>query len=324
MEDKTKKITRRKFFGKICGSTALAACAGFTGWFFHNKRLVPKDEQVKEVKNFSVEGTNEEMVVARGTDGAKLVAAALKQIGGISRFVNSNDKVLIKPNCAFDRPPHLGATTSPEVLGEIVRQCVSTGAEVFVTDNPINNAEGCFIKSGLRKAVETAGGEIILPKPYMFSRTRIGKLAIPDWEVLYNPLSKATKIIGVPTVKTHNLCHASLSMKNWYGLLGGPRNRLHQDIHNVIADLGLFIKPTLIVLDGTRLLVKNGPTGGSMADVKSGNVVAVGTDQVAIDAFGATLLDIKPENIDYLLKAEKIGIGNIDFKKLKVFKEIEV
>ncbi len=226
MENKTEKITRRNFFGKICRSTALAASAGFSGWFFHNKRLVPKDEQIKNVKNFSVEGTSEEMVVARGKDGAKLVAAALKEIGGIGRFINSNDKVLIKPNCAFDRPPHLGATTSPEVLGEIVRQCVSTGAKVFVTDNPINNAEGCFIKSGLRKAVEESGGEIILPKPYMFSRARIGKLAIPNWDVLYSPLLKATKIIGVPTVKTHNLCHASLAMKNWYGLLGGARNRL--------------------------------------------------------------------------------------------------
>jgi len=297
MEDKTKKITRRKFFGKIFGSSALAACAGISGWFFHNRRLVPKEEQLKEVRDFSVEAANKEMVIARGEDGAKLVAAALEEIGGIGRFVNAKDTVLIKPNCAFDRPSHLGATTSPEVLAEVVRQCKSTGAEVFVTDNPINNAQGCFIKSGLGKAVESAGGTVLLPKPNMFSRTRVGKLAISDWEVLFQPLSIATKIIGVPTVKTHNLCHASLSMKNWYGLLGGARNRLHQDIHNVIADLGSFITPTLIVMDGTRLLVKNGPTGGSMSDVKPGNTVAVGTDQVAVDAFGATLLDIKPENI---------------------------
>lgn len=295
-----------------------------TGWFFHNRRLVPKKEQLKEVRNFSVEGTSKEMAVARGKDGAKLVSAALKEIGGIKRFVNSKDRVLIKPNCAFDRPPHLGATTSPEVLAEVVRQCKSTGAKVIVTDNPINNAQGCFIKSGLVKAVESAGGTVLLPKPGMFFRTRIGKLAIPDWEVMFLPLSRATKIIGVPTVKTHNLCHASLSMKNWYGLLGGARNRLHQEIHNVIADLACFITPTLVVLDGTRLLVKNGPTGGSMSDVKPGNTVAIGTDQVALDSFGASLLGIKPENIEYLLKAEQLGLGNIDLKKLKVFEEVNV
>lgn len=112
-------------------------------------------------------------------------------------------------------------------------------------------------------------------------------------------------------------------MKNWYGLLGGPRNRLHQAIHEVITDLAQFIRPTLVVLDGSRLLVSNGPTGGSPSDVRPGHVIAAGTDQVAIDCFGARLLGLSPEDIAYLGMAEKLGLGVLSEENLKLFKRVE-
>jgi len=126
---------------------------------------------------------------------------------------------------------------------------------------------------------------------------------------MHTPLAWATKLIGLPTVKSHNLSGASLAMKNWYGFLGHGRNRLHQSINEVIADLGFFISPTLVILVGTRILKRNGPTGGSLADVEPGNTVVAGTDQVAIDAYGVGLLGKKAEEIPYLKMAEKMGIG---------------
>ena len=107
-------------------------------------------------------------------------------------------------------------------------------------DNPINNPEGCFVKSGLMDAVGAAGGEVWLPSASLFGQVKVGSLRIPDWEALYRPLEWADKLIGIPTVKSHNLSGATLTMKNWYGLLGGPRNRLHQAINEVITDLGQF------------------------------------------------------------------------------------
>jgi len=309
-------ISRREFITRVGSTAALAACAGGAGWLFHNRRLAPRVCAAKTIGSFAVPGAESIMSVARGTDGAKLVAAALAELGGIERFVKPGDRVLVKPNCAFDRPPHLGATTSPEVVGEVVRQCRAAGAEVRVTDNPINNAEGCFVKSGIRQAVTDAGGEVWLPGPRLFARAHVGPLRITDWEVLYKPLAWATKVIGVPTVKTHNLCGASLSMKNWYGFLGHGRAKLHQAINDAIADLGSFISPTLVILDGTRLLKRNGPTGGSPADVEPGNVVAAGTDQVALDVFGARLLGLDIADVGYLSKAAQLGVGTTNLEKL--------
>ena len=76
-----------------------------------------------------------------------------------------------------------------------------------------------------------------------------------------------------------------MGIKNWYGLLGGRRNQFHQDIHGIVSDLSLMIKPTLTILDGSRVLMKNGPTGGDPSNVKAGDAVVAGVDPVAVDAW---------------------------------------
>lgn len=313
---------RRDFIRHLGTAAGLAAGTGIVGALFHNRNLVPAGAPPKTIPRFAVPGTERIMAVAVGTDHALAVRTALEEVGGLRRFITPGDRVLIKPNCAFDRPAHLGATSSPAVTGEVVRRCVALGATVRVIDNPINNPEGCFLKSGLMDAVQSAGGQVWLPSPALFRRVKVGTLRIPEWDALYQPLTWADKLIGIPTVKTHNLCGATLTMKNWYGLLGGGRNRLHQAIHKVIADLAQFITPTLVVLDGSRLLVANGPTGGSPSDVQPGNVIAVGTDQVALDSFGAELLGLEPQSIGYIAKAASLGLGAIDRNALRRFRKV--
>lgn len=316
------QTNRRTFLRQIGGAAGFAAGAGVLGAAFHNRNLIPSPETARSIDPFSVPGTEKMMVVAEGTDPALAVRAALQELGGIERFVKNGDRVLIKPNCAFDRPAHLGATSSPEVTGEVVRQCIAAGAQVRVIDNPINNPEGCFMKSGLMEAVQSAGGEVWLPSASLFGQVRVGPLRIETWEGLVRPLEWADKLIGIPTVKSHNLCDVSLTMKNWYGLLGGARNRLHQAIDEVIADLAHFIRPTLVVLDGSRILFRNGPTGGSPSDVRPGHVIAAGTDQVALDSFGARLLGFSPADIEYIQLAAQHGLGTVNPEELNFFRKV--
>ena len=119
-------------------------------------------------------------------------------------------------------------------------------------------------------------------------------------------------------VKHHGMSGATASMKNWYGVLGGHRVRLHQDIHRSIVDLAAMVKPTLTVLDCTRVLMANGPTGGSLDDVKQVNVVAAGGDEVALDAFGASLLGLEPEAVGFIGEAERAHLGRSDYRSLKL------
>jgi uncharacterized protein (DUF362 family) len=271
--------------------------------------------------------THAHLGVARGGNIPALVRGSVDAIGGISRFIQNGDVVVIKPNVAFERAPRLGATTNPEVLFALIQLVREAGAvEVRVCDNPIESPEQCFARSGIRQAAVDAGARVYLPSPADFEMLNTpGATWIENWPFFWRPFRGATKVIGVSPVKDHNLCRASMTTKNWYGLLGGRRNQFHQDIHGIIADLALMMRPTFVMLDGTRVLFRSGPTGGSLSDVKEGRTIVASTDSLAADAFGWTdLLERGGEELPaYFAQSAARDLGNPDYKQLRL-KEVQV
>ena len=108
-----------------------------------------------------------------------------------------------------------------------------------------------------------------------------------------------------------------MTLKNWYGLLGGRRNIFHQDIHTIIQELSIMIRPSLVILDGVATMVQNGPTGGSFSDLRRTDTLIVGTDPVAVDAVGAGLLQRSLDRLPFLEKAEAAGAGTVNYESLK-------
>ncbi len=239
--------------------------------------------------DFSVPEAGKKIAIATGLDRIKTVNAALKAIGGIECCIKKGDRVLIKVNAAFATPPSLCATTNPELTAEVVRLCFEAGAAtVAVSDNPINDPESCFALSGIGEAAQRSGADLIVPRESLFSNISVpGSNLIRNWPVLFGAFHGVNKLIGIAPVKDHHRSGASMSMKNWYGFIGGRRNIFHQDIHTFIKDLALMIKPTMVILDGTFTMISNGPTGGSVSDLKQTNTMIVSTDQVAADSAGA-------------------------------------
>lgn len=268
--------------------------------------------------DFSVPGEKPQLCIASGPDRVATVGRALDAIGGLRRFVGAGDRVLIKVNAAFASPPPVAATSHPFLVAELVRQCRMAGAaSVIVTDYPINDPETCFQLSGIGAAAQNAGAEVVVPRPGHFRPTTLeGGELIRDWPLLYEPFEGVTKLIGVAPVKHHDRAGASMTMKNWYGLLGGKRNVFHQDIHGIIRELALLVRPTLVVLDGTTPMLRNGPTGGSVSDLAAMNTMIVATDQVAADAYGATLLGRSAADIPYITAAAAAGAGTANYQML--------
>ncbi len=130
------------------------------------------------------------------------------------------------------------------------------------------------------------------------------------------------RVINMPIVKHHSLSGCTIAMKNWYGVLGGRRNRLHQQIHTSIADLATAIRPTLTIVDAIRVLKRNGPTGGSLSDVSVENTILAGTDEVALDSYSVRFLELSPD-IPFLIIGEQRGLGTRDWRSLH-YEEIHV
>jgi uncharacterized protein (DUF362 family) len=247
------------------------------------------------------------------------VQKALEDLGGMRRFVARQDVVVIKPNIAWDRTPEQAANTNPELVAEVVKQCWGAGAKrVIVTDVSCNEPRRCFMRSGIQAAARAEGAEVILPNADMFREVDLGGVVLKSWPV-FSPFLEADKIINLPIAKHHELTGCTLGMKNWYGILGGQRNRLHQQIHQSLVDLASFMLPTLTIMDCYRILLRNGPTGGNLEDVALKKTVVAGTDPVALDAWVAKAYwNLDPEHLPYLGMAANRGLGTVAFETLEI------
>lgn len=282
-------------------------------------RSVPRYESFR-LPDFRVAKPEAAADVGIGRSGDSVIGLrkALDAIGGITHYVKPGDVVLVKPNVAFDRAPNLGATTHPRILEALVRMLLvdCRAAEVRVTDNPIESPADCFAKTGIDRAAVRAGARVALPDGNSFRMLHTpGATLIENWLFMQRPFTGVNKVIGLSPVKDHNLCHASMGVKNWYGLLGGRRNQFHQDIHQIVSDLSIMIRPTLTIVDGTRVLMKNGPTGGDPTNVKQGDTVLAAVDPVAQDAWAFEHLLKRGDTLpEYLHLAEQKGGGRVDYK----------
>jgi uncharacterized protein (DUF362 family) len=314
---------RREFLTRVAKAGLTVVAASALGWWRYDPQGPgPAAEGLDEgrpLPDYSVPGKAGKMSIVQGADRVRSLELALQTLGGVESFIRPGDRVLIKVNAAFAVPPILCATTHPDLLGALIRLCFKAGAaSVVVTDNPINDPASCFTLSGIGQATREAGAQLILPQERLFRPMTVpgGKL-IRRWPVLTAPFQDITKVIGLSPAKDHHRSGASLTMKNWYGLLGGRRNIFHQDIHNIIKELALLVRPTLVVLDGTMTMMTNGPTGGSLSDLKATHTMIVGTDPVAADACGAELLGRTPADLPFILKAAAAGAGTSDYQSLR-------
>jgi uncharacterized protein (DUF362 family) len=261
--------------------------------------------------------TSPQAADAIAEEARRLTQEAVNGLGGMGRFISKGDVVWIKPNIGWNRRPEQAATTNPDVVATLVSLCTQAGAKrVIVSDNSCNSAVASFARSGIQQAAQNAGAECFVMDERKFRKTAMKGKVMPAWE-LYGDILGVNKFINVPIVKHHNLCKATLGMKNLMGIAGGERNRFHQDLSNTLVDLAMFVRPTLVVMDAVRVLTANGPTGGNVADVQRRDTVAAGTDQVAIDAFGATLLGLKPQDIGYIVEGDARKLGTMAFESLK-------
>jgi uncharacterized protein (DUF362 family) len=264
-----------------------------------------------------------DLVVAKGASPANVLKAALDAMGGLNKFISRGDVVVIKPNIGWDRMPEQAGCTNPEVVAAVVKFCLEAGAKkVKVFDRPVNDPRRCYVQSGIASAARAVGAEVDYVDERKFKDVSINGDTLKSWP-LYTEVLEADKVINIPIAKHHGLSKLTLSMKNWMGVMGGPRNQIHQKLDGSLVDISRKINPTLTILDAVRILTANGPQGGNLADVKRLDTIIVGLDQVAVDSFGATLFGMKGNDLGWVKLGHARGLGSMDLNKLRI-KRIQV
>ena len=298
------KITRRDFI-KLGAGAALVT-------------LLPKSLLIAEEKAGPIIG------VAEG-DNAKLVKAAVDLVGGIDRFMKPGDIVCIKPNLSFASNIDCGATTSPDIVRQMVKLCLDGGASrIIVLDHTIHDATLCVERSRIEEAIidkkvslvtlqqERQYTEVDVPRGKELSRIQVAKA-----------IQTADLLINMPVAKSHSATGVSLGLKSLMGLIW-DRGYLHRvNLDRAIAELATVIKPQLTVVDATRALITGGPGGPGKTVIL--NKVVAGTDIVAVDSYTVGLAQWHNKSwtgqqVKSIRAASDLGLGEIDTAKMQIKK----
>jgi uncharacterized protein (DUF362 family) len=262
--------------------------------------------------------------VASG-DAAKAVRNVLAKMGGIEAFVKKGDRVLIKPNFSFSNPPEAATTTSPGLVKEVVLLCKEAGAKgVTVADHTIRVARACVERSGIQDALDGIDDvRLLVPsKKSDFKETEVKQGKSLKKVALAKVYLDNDVYINMPIAKNHSAGTVSFALKNQMGLIY-DRWAFHSkyDLHQAIADLATVMKPHLTILDATRCLRTNGPSGPGEV-VELGKVLC-SVDPVALDAYATTLLEwggkpLKPSDIGHIKAAAEHGLGEMDLASIEI------
>jgi uncharacterized protein (DUF362 family) len=261
-----------------------------------------------------------DVVVTRGGEPEALVVQAISALGGMEKIVKPGANVVIKPNICVDfRTYEYAATTNPYVVGALVKLALEAGAgSVKVMDSPFNGTQKkAYVNSGIQEQVEAAGGEMVYMSDYKFVSTENPAGRVLKKTSVYDDILKADVVINVPIAKHHSASRLTLGMKNLMGMIK-DRNILHINLGQSIADLNALIKPGLTVIDAVRILTANGPTGGNLKDVKQLDTIVVSTDVVAADSYATSFFGMKPDDIDYLVAGNAMGLGRSDLGNMRI------
>jgi uncharacterized protein (DUF362 family) len=291
--------TRRRFLRAAGGAAGLLA-AGGVGLF---REGFPSRSEAAAAQGFGAT-----VAAASGTNAGENVRRTIIALGGIRSFVSRGDVVVLKPNIGWDRAPEQAANTSPEVVVALAELCLSAGAkEVRVFDRTCNEPRRCYANSGIQAAV---AARVYHVEERKFRRTSIpGALAMKEWD-LYRDALEADRIINVPVAKHHSLATVTLGLKNMMGIMGGNRGQIHFNLSDCLVDLHRRVRTHLTVVDATRVLLRNGPSGGNPADVRADGKVFASADVVAADVVAAEkVFGLKAGDVPHLQKALGAGLG---------------
>lgn len=288
-----------------------------------------KDAGAMNILTQSFQGKSEtsayDLVAVMGGEPVEMFRRAIEEMGGMKNFISPGDKVCVKPNIGWDKTPEMAATTNPELVVEIIRQCFDAGAkEVTVFDHTCDDWIKCYASSGIEEAAKAAGAKVVPAHQESYYKA----VSLPKAKSLKNAkihqaIVDSDKWINVPVLKNHGGAQLTISMKNYMGIVW-DRGYFHaNDLQQCIADVCTYEKrPVLNVVDAYRLMKTSGPRGKSLSDVVLSKGLFVSQDIIAADTAAANFFnqarEMPLEKVTHIAKGQELGVGTMNLDELNI------
>jgi uncharacterized protein (DUF362 family) len=274
-----------------------------------------------------------DLCMVKSSDYYAATLRVVHELGGINKFVPFGSSVGFLINSAFEEP---GTYPHPDISLAMLFLCWEAGAKEIIMLQPVSDEywrrsekydKYRFITDDLIQVRTNEFPAVYNDQDFRIMETVKGAVALKDAEII-RKISEVDVYINIPILKHHATTILTGALKNMMGLttrktnvtfhLGSGTRNDPEYLGQCIADLNLVRKPDLVVADAIEFITGNGP--GGPGPLKRMDIVVAGTDPVAIDAFGATCLDMDPSDIITVKKAYEHGIGEMDLTKLSIVK----
>jgi len=259
------------------------------------------------------------VAVVKGTRPVETTVKALEMIrSDVDDVLSRRKPVLIKPNYINAKHPSTGITTDSGVIEGVVKFLKERKVEEIIIGEGSGWADTfqAFRVAGVDAVAERWGVKLVdlnkdefievnPPNPLALKKVRVAKTALES------------TIISVPKLKLHRIATVTLSLKNMMGALASKGSMHYGSLSKNIADLASVLRPSVSVVDGI-IAGEGHETSGNPVEM---NLVIAGTDPVAVDAVGATVMGIAPADVKHLVLAEKKGLGTCNLEEIAVLGE---
>ncbi len=267
-----------------------------------------------------------DLVAVKNNEPDILFNKAIELMGGMNRFVQKGQTVVVKPNIGFAKTPEIGATTNPLLVKSVVDHCIIAGAKkVFVFDNVGSASYGiahtCYEVSGIQEAAKNRGAIVVSGDHEKYYQ----KVDIPGGKVLastdvHELILEADVFINVPILKNHRYTQFTCAMKNLMGVVWNRMEYHFTDLEQSIAEFCLFKKPDLNIVDAYRVMMRHGPQGRGPEDTALMKTLLISSDIVAVDTAAAKIFGLDPMSLRHLTIGHDIGLGTMHLDGLKIKK----
>ena len=252
------------------------------------------------------------------------VRTGIDLLGGISRFIKSGERIVIKPNVLLGTNPQKCIVTHPSVFRAAGIILKNAGAVVSYGDSSgFGKCKGNMRRAGLKSVADELGliladfdkGKAVTHKEALLSKRF----------VLANGVIEADGLVSLPKLKTHGLTRFTGAIKNQFGCIPGIRKgQFHvkmpdpYDFATMLVDLNTLIKPRLYIMDGIMAMEGNGPSSGKP---KKLGVLLFSDDPVAMDSVACKIIDLNPVFVPTSVPGEKAGLGTYHYENIEILGE---
>lgn len=272
-------------------------------------------------------------------DYAKVKESIMKSfenLGGIEKYINKGEIVLLKLNMLMKKKPEEATTTHPIFVKALAEILIEYGAKVVIGDSPggpfnERTLKGIYKYCGIQEIADEVGVELNYNTNSVEVKNEKGKI-LKSMEVV-EMITKVDKVISISKLKTHGMMLFTGAVKNMFGIIPGIlKAEYHfkmpeiKDFSDALVDICLFGNPILSFMDGIVGMEGAGPSAGEPRDI---GVVLASTSPYHLDVVATTIVNIPPLKVPTILRCVERNIikGNLEdielvgenIEKFKIF-----